>query len=196
MFIGATAQRLCRVLHVPLLIARNRSESRHERPLIAVDFNSAAASAAHAAASLYPDAALAFLHVCNPPYEGGLSRAGVSPETIQAYRNRALLEASGKLDNFIRSNGLQARCASSLVKRGHITTRVRETAAELGATVVAFGAKGKSRLESNLLGSVSECFVGGNGYDVLLAGAMRTSSGTERPDRFRSRDTKVETADM
>ena len=178
------------------LLPVTRYRDNDGQPTFAVDFSAAASRAAHAAASLFPDAALHFLHVCKPLYEGGLSRAGVGPETIQAYRNRALLEASGKLDNFIRSNGLQTRSASSMVKRGPIAACVRETAAELGASVVAVGAKGKSQLESNLLGSVSEDFVSGNGYDVLLAGAMRTSSGAERPDRSRSRDTEVETAHM
>jgi nucleotide-binding universal stress UspA family protein len=196
MFIGATAQRLRRVLRAPLLIARNCSERRYERALIAVDFSAAATETAHAAASLFPDAALHFLHVRNPLFEGRLSRAGVGAEAIQAYRNQALLEASRELDNFIRSNGLQSRRASSVVKLGHIPACIRETAAELGASIVAFGVKGKSRLESSFLGSVSEDFVSGNGYDVLLGGAMRTPSGAELPDRSRSRDTEVETAHM
>jgi nucleotide-binding universal stress UspA family protein len=194
MFVGATAQRLRRMLRAPLLIARNRSARRYERALIAVDFNAASAQAAHAAASLFPDAALHFVHVRNALFEGRLSLAGVSAEAIRAYRNQALLEASRELDNFIRSNGLQSRRASSVVKLGYVPASVRETAAELGASVVAFGANGKSRLEANLLGSVSEEFSSGTGHDVLLARAMRTSSATERPDRVRKRDTETETA--
>jgi nucleotide-binding universal stress UspA family protein len=196
LFIGATAQRLRRVLGAPLLIARNRSARRHERALIAVDFSAAATEAAHAAASLFPDATLHFVHVRKPLFEGGLSRAGVGPETMQAYRNQALLEASRELDNFIRSSGLQSRRATAVVKLGHISARVGERAAELGASVVAFGARGKSRLESSIFGSASEDFVSGTGHDVLLAGAMRASSGAERCERPRSDQTEAETARM
>jgi nucleotide-binding universal stress UspA family protein len=187
MLIGATAHRLRRVLRAPLLIARNCWARRYEHALIAVDFSAGATEAAHAAATLFPEAALHFLHVCDPPFEGRLSRAGVRAQTIQAYRNQSLLEASRELDDFIRSNVLQSRRASSVVKLGHIPARVRETAAELGASVVAFGATGKSRLEANVLGSASEDFLSGTGHDVLLATAMRPSSGRERHHRLRLR---------
>jgi nucleotide-binding universal stress UspA family protein len=187
MFVGSTAQRLRRVLRAPLLIARNHSARRYERALIAVDFGAASAAAAHAAANLFPDAALHFLHVGSALFEGRLSMAGVSADAIRACRNQALLEASRELDHFVRSNGLQSRRASSVVKLGYVQASVRETAIELGASVVAFGAKGKSRLEANLIGSVSEEFSSGTGHDVLLVKAMPTSSARERPDRVRPR---------
>ncbi len=194
MFVGATAQRLRRMLRAPLLIARNRSARRYERALIAVDFNAASAQAAHAAASLFPDVALHFVHVRNSLFEGRLSLAGASAEAIRSYRNQALLEASRELDHFIRSNGLQSRRASSLVKLGHVPTSVRETAAELAASVVAFGAKGKSRLEANLIGSVSEDFLSGTGRDVLLVKGMQTSSASERRNGVRKRDAEAASA--
>ena len=111
-------------------------------------------------------------------------------------RRIAELEASRELDNFILSNGLQSRRASSVVKLGHVATCVRETAAELQASVVAFGAKGKSRFEANVIGSVSEEFLSGTGHDVLLAKAVQTPGGNARPDRFLQTDTAVETAEM
>ncbi len=195
MFIGATAQRLRRMLRAPLLIARKRSARRYDRALIATDLSAASAEAAHAAARLFPDAALHFLHVRNALFEVRLSVAGASAAAIRAYRNQALLEASRELDDFIRGNGLQSRRASSVVKPGHVPECVRETAARLGASIVAFGANGKSRLEANVLGSVSEEFLSGTGHDVLLAKAMRTPSANQRPDRFRRQETAAETAD-
>jgi nucleotide-binding universal stress UspA family protein len=194
MFVGETAQRLRRILRPPLLIVRNRSTRRYERALIAVDFDASSAQAAHAAAGLFPDAALHFVHVASPPFEGRVSLAGVSAQVMRTYRNHALLEASRELDHFIRSNGLQSRRGTSVVKRGHIPTRIRETADEVGASVVAFGAEGKSRLEANLLGSVSGEFLSGTGHDVLLAKAIGTSRASERPDGARKRDIEAETA--
>jgi len=194
MLVGKTAQRLRRMLRPPLLIARNRSTRRYERVLIAVEFDAASAQAALAAARLFPDAALHFVHVASPPCEGRVSLAGVSAQVLRAYRNQALLEASHKLDHFIRSNGLQSRRATSVVKAGHIPTRIREIADEVGASVVAFGAKGKSRLEANLFGSVSGEFLSGTGHDVLLAKAIGTSRPSERPDGARKHDVEAETA--
>jgi nucleotide-binding universal stress UspA family protein len=162
--------------------------------LVAIDFSPASAEAAYAAARLFPDAALHFLHVRNARFETRLSMAGVSGDAIRAYRNKALLEASRALDHFIRSNGLQSRRASSLVKQGYAPVCIKETATELGASVVAFGAKGKSRLEASVLGSVSEEFASGTGHDVLLVRAIRRPSRHQRPDRLRQRDTEAETA--
>jgi nucleotide-binding universal stress UspA family protein len=191
-FIGSTAQRLRSILHAPLLIARSRSTRRYERALVAVDFSPASAQAAHAAARLFPDAALHFLHVSDALFDGRLSLAGVGVDAIQAYRNEALMEASRALDRFIRSNGLQARRASASVKQGYVPACIRETAVALGASVVALGASGKSRLEASILGSVSEAFSSGTGHDVLLAAEPR-EPGRWRPDRTRDRETDAPT---
>jgi nucleotide-binding universal stress UspA family protein len=193
LFIGSTAQRLRSVLHAPLLIARSRSTRRYERALIAVDFSDASAQAAHAAARLFPEAALHFLHVSDALFDGRLSMAGVGVDAIQAYRNEALMEASRALDRFIRSNGLQSRRASASVKQGYVPACIRETAVALGASVVAFGASGKSRLEASVLGSVSDAFSSGTGHDVLLASEAR-KPGRWRPDRTRQHEADARTA--
>jgi nucleotide-binding universal stress UspA family protein len=194
MFVGSTAQRLQQKLRVPLLIARNRSARGYERALVAIDFTRASAEAAHAVARLFPNAALHFLHVHNPSFETRLSFADVSADAIRAYRNQVLLEASHELDSFIRSNGLQSRRASSVVKQGYVPACIEESATELGVQVVAFGGKGRSRWEANVLGSVSEMFSGGAGYDVLLAKANAPLSGKQRSDRLRQRDAEAEAA--
>jgi nucleotide-binding universal stress UspA family protein len=192
-FLGETAQRLRRMLRAPLLIAGKRPAARHERALIGVDFEAASVEAARTAAMLFPDAALHFVHVRNPLFEGRLSLAGVGAQALRTYRNGTLLEASRELDDFIRRNGLQSRCASSAVKRGHIASCIREAAAEVGASVVALGSNGKSRFEANLVGSVSGDFLSGAGPDVLLVKAPRPS-WRRRPDDLRKRDVEAESA--
>jgi nucleotide-binding universal stress UspA family protein len=168
MFVGSTAQRLQRLLRAPLLVARSRSLRKYARALVAVDFSPASAEAARVAARLFDGADLHFVHVCNAPFETRLATAGVGNDAIAAYRNQALLRASRELDQFIRRHGLPRRRTSAIVTHGYPPARIRETAGELGATVVALGSRGKSRVEANMLGSVSEQFVGGNGHDVLL----------------------------
>jgi nucleotide-binding universal stress UspA family protein len=192
-FVGSTAQRLQR-MPVPLLIARNRATRRYVRALVAVDFTPASAEAAHAAASLFPGVGLHFLHVRNPLFEGHLSLAGVGVDAIRAYRNEALFEAGRELDEFIRQNGLQARRASSLVKHGHVAGRIRETASELGASLVVFGATGKSRLQANIMGSVSEEFSRGAGPDVFLANAMVRTGAHQARNPFRRHAPEAEAA--
>ena len=193
MFLGETAQRLRRMLRAPLLIARNRSAPRQEHALIAVDFDAGSLEAASTAAILFPDAPLHFVHVRNPLFEGRLSFAGVDMQAMRTYRNETLLEASRELDDFIRRTGLHARRASAAVKRGHIAACIREAAAEADASVVALGAKGKSRFEANLVGSVSGDFMSGTGHDVLLVKAPRPSWGG-RPHELRSRDIEADNA--
>jgi nucleotide-binding universal stress UspA family protein len=192
--IGSTPHELRRISSVPVLIARNRSTRRYERALVAVDFSAASAQAAHAAASLFPDAALHFLHVCTPLFDTRVALADGSPDAMRAYRNRALLHAGRELDNFIRRNGLQRRRAYSLVKYGYPPACIKDTASELAASVVAFGTKGRSHLEASLLGSVGAQFMGGGGQDVLLA---KATQGRSRPfARLRQDDAHAETAIM
>jgi len=178
MFVRPTAQRLQRVVGVPLLIARNRSARRYTRALVAVDFSPASAQAARAAARLFPDAALHFLHVCNTLFEARLSTAGVTREGILLYRNQVLLQASRELDDFVRANDLQHRRSSTLVKHGYPPACIRETAADIAASVVVLGARGKSSMQAGLLGSVTEQFVSGEGHDVLLARPARPRVAT------------------
>jgi nucleotide-binding universal stress UspA family protein len=170
MFVGSTAQQLQRVLGVPLLIVRRRSvRSRYARALVATDFSAASAHAAHAVASLFPQASLHFVHVCQPLFEGRLAMADAGEGAARAHRNQTLLEAGRALDAFIRAHGLQSRAASAVVKQGYVPGCIRETAVQVGASVVALGASGRSRLVAGILGGVSDEFVFGTGHDVLLA---------------------------
>jgi len=173
MFVGSTARQLGRVLRAPLLIARRRSTRAYERVLIAVDFSPASAGAARAAARLFPDAALHFLHVCNTLFESRVALADGRKDALRVYRNQALLQAGRELDGFIRDNGLQHRRASSLVTSGYLPACISQAAAELEASVVAFGANARSHLDTALLGSLTGQFMSGVGQDVLLSKAAR-----------------------
>ena len=168
MLLGSTIQRMQRRLQTPLLIVRDGSLANYRRVLVAIDFSPASAEAAGAAARLFPGAALHFLHVCNVLFEGRLARAGVAEESIRSYRNQVLLDASRELDRFLREQGLQPRRSSASVRHGYPPACIKEAAADVGASLIALGTKGKSRFEAELLGSVSEQFVNATTHDVLL----------------------------
>jgi nucleotide-binding universal stress UspA family protein len=170
LLVGSTVHELRRMLRVPLLVARNRSVRGYGHALVAVDFSPASAAAAQATARLLPDAALHFLHVCNPPFVSRLAMADGREDASPAYRNQALLVAAHELDAFIRRNGLQPRRASSLVKHGYPPAVIRQTAGELRASLVALGTEEKSWL-STLAASVGREFLRDAGPDVLLAKA-------------------------
>jgi nucleotide-binding universal stress UspA family protein len=170
MFVGSTARELRRALPVPLLIARNRSTRSLERAVVATDLSPASAAAAHAAADLFPDAALDVLHVRNPLFESRLAMADGGMDAVSLYRNQELLVAEGDLDSFIGDSGLPRHRVSSLVQHGDPPARIRQAAAELGATVVAFGTEDKSRL-ATLMAGVGAEFLHDSAHDVLFAKA-------------------------
>ena len=185
--VGSTVHELRRMLRVPLLVARNRSTRGYERALVAVDFSPASAAAAHAVESLMPDAALHLLHVCNPPFASRVAMADGREDASPAYRNHALLAAGHDLDIFIRSTGLQIRRA--VVRHGHLPAVIRQTAREVGASLVAFGTEDKWWL-ATLASSVGREFLRDAGPDVLFVKAP----AAVRHHRLRHRDPRRESA--
>jgi universal stress protein E len=167
-FIGSTAQRLQQLLSVALLVAGSGGARAHAGALVAVDLSGESAAAARAAATLYPDLPLHFVHVHNPPFESRLSTAGVERDAILRYRSGALGEAGDDLEAFIVRNGLQGRRASSRVLRGHPPSVIEKAAAGLGVSLIVLGSSRKSRLEAGLLGSVGEDVLARTPYDVLM----------------------------
>jgi len=190
-FIGSTARRMQRGLRAPMLIVRHASLRHYTRVLVATDFSAASAVAARAAERLFPDAALHYLHVCSALFESRLETAGVTREGILGYRNQVILDAGRALDRFIRQHGLQARRASALVRHGYPPAGIKDAAAELGASVVVLGSRGKSRFEAGFLGSVSEHFVSGTSHDVLLVKPNDVHLGWPTRDRLASRDARA-----
>lgn len=170
-FVGTTAQRVLRAAPVPVLVVRQAPIYRYEQVLIATDFSGASMAAARAARRLFPGASFHFLHVWELPFEGSLTRAGVSQTTIENQRQRAADEARQALESFVREAGFEDGKASVRVGHGYPPARIKERAAELDVDVIVVGAQGKSRLEAGLLGSVSEHVTAETPCDVLLVKA-------------------------
>jgi len=190
MFIGSTARELRRTLPVPLLIARNGSTRRDERAVVATDLSPASAAAAHAAAKLFPGAALHLLHVRNPPFESRLAMADGGMDAARLYRGQELLIGGRELESFIDNGGLPRHRVSALVQHGYPPARIRQAAAELGATVVAFGTEGRSRL-ATLIGGVGAEFLRDSAQDVLFAKAPASALQDRSPDVRTPRETVV-----
>lgn len=170
-FVGTTAQRVLRASPVPVLVVRQAPIYRYEQVLIATDFSGASMAAARAARRLFPGASFHFLHVWELPFEGSLTRAGVSQTTIEDQRQRAANDALRALESFAREAGFEDGGASARVRHGYPPARIKERAAELDVDAVVLGAQGKSRLEAGLLGSVSEHVAAETPCDVLLVKA-------------------------
>ncbi len=168
MLFGSTVERLQRALRVPLLVVRNRSTRAYRRVLVPVDFSPASASAAQAVADLFPHVEMYFVHVFDAIGETRVSTAGLGKPEIMAYRKQMVLQAERELEEFIRGNGLQGRRTSVLLEQGDPAAGIEQAAIAVRPSLVAFGAKGKSRIEAGILGSVTAGFLRRTTHDVLL----------------------------
>jgi nucleotide-binding universal stress UspA family protein len=170
-FVGTTAQRVLRASPVPVLVVRYAPIYRYEQVLIATDLSAASMAAARAARQFFPGATFHFLHVWELPFEGALTRAGVSQTTIDDQRQSAADDALRALQSFVGEAGFGTDNASVRVRHGYPPARIKERAAELDVDAIVLGAQGKSRLEAGLLGSVSEHVAAETPCDVLLVKA-------------------------
>ena len=106
------------------------------------------------------------------------------------YRGQELLIGGRELESFIDNGGLPRHRVSALVQHGYPPARIRQAAAELGATVVAFGTEGRSRL-ATLIGGVGAEFLRDSAQDVLFAKAPASALQDRSPDVRTPRETVV-----
>jgi nucleotide-binding universal stress UspA family protein len=120
--------------------------------LCAYDASPAGAAALSAAIDLATamNARLAIVSVVEPP-PAGVAAAGVDPEqlarTIERERSAELRAACDQVPNEVP--------LTTLLRTGHASKEIVRAAAELGADVIVIGTRGRSRVASNLLGSVA-----------------------------------------
>ena len=108
------------------------------------------------------------LHAFEVPFEGKMHYAGVSDETIRAYRAEAQAQADRAMQQFISALGGTACSLSDIVEFGPASAVIRGKAELLEPDLIVMGKHGQSGWEDMLLGSVTKHVILDAGCDVLV----------------------------
>jgi nucleotide-binding universal stress UspA family protein len=167
LFLGSTAEKVLRKLSRPTLVVKREPRGPYRRVLVPVDFSAPSRRAAEIALRIAPQADITLLHAFEVPFEGKLRFAGVSDETIHAYRTEADQQAGRAMQRFVSALGADGR-VSHLVEFGYAPTVIREQAEEIEPDLIVMGKHGQSELEDLLFGSVTKHVLREAGCDVLV----------------------------
>lgn len=109
------------------------------------------------------------------PQSASLAAGIVDPEALLAREKDGRRYLEGIAEG-LAAKGVKVR---SLVRKGHAAQTIVETAAEVGADLIAMTTHGRSGLGRLLFGSVAETVLRSAEIPVLL---MRMTVGTPRPE--------------
>jgi nucleotide-binding universal stress UspA family protein len=172
LLMGSTTEKVLRKTTCPLLVVRGEASTDYRHVLVPTDFSAHARAALLLAAELAPAARLTLLHVYDAPFEGKLEFAGVSPDDIQAYRERSRADAGAQLADFLATlpAPLRGRIDHELAF-GQPAMVVLDRAQALGCDLIAVGKHGRSVVEEWVLGSTTQHVSHHAHGDVLAAHA-------------------------
>lgn len=166
--LGTTAQKLLRLAPCPVLVVRRPPPFDYARVLAPTDLSTTARAALQASAALLPHARFVIAHAFELPYDGLMRYAAVDDAAIAHYqaiaRERLMLDLAAWAD----AAGIAAARRTLLVEHGYPPNCIDGWIAGLNIDLVALAARGKSELETTLLGSVSLHTVQAAPCDVLL----------------------------
>jgi nucleotide-binding universal stress UspA family protein len=166
--LGTTAQRLVQTAPCPVLVVKRMQPIAYKTVLLPTDFSPPAINAARVAGALWPHAVFHAVHAYELPYEGLMTYAGASAESVTHYHRQAETRLHAELMQFIRAAGLAPGHAVAHVRHGYPSTLIEEWVQRLRADLVVIAAQGKSQMEALFLGSVSAHVVQTARCDVLL----------------------------
>ncbi|NML47739.1 universal stress protein [Ramlibacter sp. G-1-2-2] len=166
--LGSTAARLISRSTRPLLVVKRMPAADYQRVLVPVDFSAASLPSVQLARAVAPAAKLVLLHVYEAPFEGQLYYAGVDPQYIEEYRQRAWEESQARMGALIADAGLPPDAATSVFAHGAAPHRILQQEDEDDCDLVVMGRQGQTRLGDMLLGSVSRRVLAESDGDVLV----------------------------
>lgn len=169
--LGTTAERLLRRTTRPLLVVRQQAHEPYRRVLVALDFSPWSAPALALARRVAPHARPLLLGSFEVPFAGKLRFAGVGPETIEHYRQRARVEVTQRLHAAAHAAGLRPGQWDPCVLEGDASMRIVEQEQERDCDLVVVGKHGRSAAEELLLGSVTRRVLDEGACDVLVSTA-------------------------
>lgn len=167
--LGSRVDRCLRAWPGPLLLVRGVRGDRWQRVLCTTDFSPRALTAARSALALAPQALHLLLHVHVPPFDVPLGFPGVDSETLDSLRDRAAAQALRGLESLAAELSIgQSRAMVPVLREGQPAESILELVEDTPCELLVLGVQGRSGLERNLLGSVSQRAAQAARCDVLL----------------------------
>jgi nucleotide-binding universal stress UspA family protein len=163
--LGATAERMARMISCPMLVAKQAPQISYEHVLVPVDFSRYSAPALRFAAELAPGATLHVFHAVDRSLEGRLQTAGLPARALKAYREKLVREANASLEELTAA--LSHR-TESLAKPGDARVLISRHAAACTCTLIVMGKQGRSWLAEQFLGSVTRRVLERAACDVVV----------------------------
>lgn len=166
--LGATAARLLRMLHRPVLVVRQMPHEAYRSVLVPVDFSAHSDHAIQVARTLAPQAQITLLHATEVPFEARIHLAGLEDEQIMELRLAALQRAKERMRSLVAKHDQSGRIGS-VVFLGEPTWRILEYQEERDVDLIVMAKHGAGMVEDFLLGSVTKHVLTEAQCDVLIA---------------------------
>ena len=157
--LGATAERLLRVIRCPVLTVKQPPLKTYQSVLVPIDFSPWSIGAIHLAQTVAPQAKLTLLHAYEVPFEAQMHIASEKKGEIQHYRDKVCQDAKTRLNQTAKDAGLTADW-HPLVVHGNAVQKILEQEDEQGVDLIIIGRHG--------LGVVEELFLGSNARQLLI----------------------------
>ena len=167
--LGATAERLLRVIQCPVLTVKQSPRKTYQNVLVPIDFTPWSLGAIRLALTVAPKAELTLLHAYELPFEGQMRIAGEKEEAIRRYRDKIRQEVGARLYQTAMDAGITEVSWHPVVIHGNAVQRILEQEEEQGAGLVVLGKHGHGMVEELLLGSNTRQILTHAQCDVLIA---------------------------
>ncbi|MFN3514074.1 MAG: universal stress protein [Phenylobacterium sp.] len=171
LLVGATAARSARAGGAPVILAAGVPRGGYRQILIATDLSDASATAARAARDLgmLNGVRTAAVHAYEAPGQGLLLRANLTQAQFRAYLLEEGAKARGELAEFLNAANLSANEQIVELIESTPAAAIRSVASRIRADLLVVGARGRSAVESLLLGSVTTELVAASDIDLFIA---------------------------
>lgn len=166
--LGATAERLLRVIRCPVLTVKQPPLNTYQRVLVPIDFSPWSIGAIHHAMTVAPQAKLTLLHAYKVPFEDQMRITGEKKEEIQNYRDKVCQDAKTRLNQIAKDAGLTTNW-HPLVVHGNAVQKILEQETEQYSDLVVIGRYGLGMVETFILGSNARQILMHAKCDVLIA---------------------------
>ena len=166
--LGATAERLLRLVQCPVLTVKNPPMGTYQTVLVPIDFSPWSVGAINLAQTVAPQSKLTLLHANDVPFEAQMRIAGEKKKEIQNYRDKVCQDAKIRLNQVAKDAGITADWRS-LVVNGNAVQKILEQENEQGSDLIIIGRHGLGVVEELLLGSNARQILIHAKCDVLVA---------------------------